>query len=254
MGFLSFILLTIVENNQQTSQIYYLVKSDNFKEVLASTEEEEEEDEEEEEEESDEDSVEQKNCNKLFESETCEKMKQNIPIVKEELTEEEIKEKAIINRYLEPIETEKKPTIDNSMNTETEISNITNDNNIKSSSTMLSNEIASKDITKANQPISSGLPSTQINQSSVNNPNILNNTQNLNNLNQLQLVDLISSTISNTNNIDKNKVTQSINDFIQTTKTKGGNIIDSLKKIAGVIVKDPSGSTANKIISLTKTK
>ena len=80
------------------------------------------------------------------------------------------------------------------------------------------------------------------------------NTQNLNNLNQVQLVDLIASTISNANNIDKNKVTQSLNDFIEPTKAKGGNVIDSLKKIANVILKEPSGSTAIKIVNIAKTK
>src|SRR5215204_4366465 len=43
-------------------------------------------------------------CNKLFELETCEKVKEEKAIEKESLTEEEIKDDAIINRYLEPVE------------------------------------------------------------------------------------------------------------------------------------------------------
>ena len=140
------------------------------------------------------------------------------------------------------------------MNSEREISSITSDNNSNSSSTILSNQIASKDVTKANQPINSGLPSTQINQSSVNNPNISTNHQNLDNLNQLQLVNLIASTISNANNIDKSKVIQSINDLIEPTNAKGGNVIELLKKITQDILNDPSGGIANKIINLAKTK
>ena len=96
--------------------------------------------------------------------------------------------------------------------------------------------------------------SSQINQSSLNNLNISTNIQNLNNLNQLQLVDLIASTISNANNIDKNKVTQSLSDFIEPTKANGGNVIESLKKIAGIILNDPSGIVANNIINIAKTK
>ncbi|HSE99258.1 MAG TPA: SpaA isopeptide-forming pilin-related protein [Nitrososphaeraceae archaeon] len=94
MGFLSLILFTIFENNQHISQIFNLFNSDYFNEVVAGKEDEEEK--------SEEDSLEQKICNKLFESETCEKVKEDKPIEKEELTEEEIKEEAIINRYLEP--------------------------------------------------------------------------------------------------------------------------------------------------------
>lgn len=219
MGFLSFILLTIVENTQYISQIFNSFNFDNFKEVLAGKEEEEEE------EEKDEDLLEQKVCNKLFESETCEKIKEFKPIEKEEeLTEEEIKAEAIINKYLEPVESEKKSTIDN---------NILNQSEEEEEEEQLS---------------------TQVNQSSVNSPTVSTNTQNLNNLNQVQLVDLISSTISNANNIDKNKIIQSLNDFIEPTKAKGGNVMESLKQLSEIILKEPSGSIANTIINLAKTK
>jgi hypothetical protein len=212
IGFLSFILLTIVENNQHIYQVFInSFNSDYFKEVSAGKEDEEEK--------SEEDSVEQKICNKLLQSETCEKMKKDEPTEKEELTEEEIKAEAIINRYLEPVESEKKSI----------------DNNIVSQS--------------AEEQLS-----TSLNQSSLNNPNVSTNTQNLNNLNQLQLVDLIASTISNANNIDKNKVTQLLNDFIEPTKANGGNVIESLKKIVGIILNDPSGIVANNIINIVKTK
>jgi hypothetical protein len=100
IGFLFFILFTIFENNQHMSQIINSFYSNNFK-VMAGTEEEEE---------SEEDSLEQKICNKLLESETCEKGNESKPIEKEEeLTEEEIKDEAIINRYLEPIGSERYP-------------------------------------------------------------------------------------------------------------------------------------------------
>ena len=94
MGFLFFILFTIFENNQHEYQIFNsFISSNYFKEVLAGEEEGNDE----------EDSLEQKICNKLLESETCEKEKEETPIEKKELTEE-IQEEAIKNKYLEPVE------------------------------------------------------------------------------------------------------------------------------------------------------
>ena len=257
MGLLPFfILLTILENNQHISQIFNFnsINSDYFKQVWAGKEEKDEEKEEEKEEE---DSAEQEICNKLFESETCEKVEQeDKPIETEKLTEEQIKEEAIINRYLEPAKSEKQSTIDNnSLNSETKISSSNGNGSSNISSTIFSKEVESKDSTNSNQQINSGFLSPPINQSSaINNPPVSTNTQNLNNLNQLQLIDLISSTISNANNIDKNKVIQSLIDLIKPTKAKGGNVIESLKKIAEIILKEPSGSTAIEIVNIAKTK
>ncbi len=174
IGFLSLILL-IFANNQHMSQIFTFFNSDSFKEVLAGTEEEEEENEE--------DSLEQKICNKLFESEECENVK--------ELTEEEIKAESIISRYLEPVKSEEK-LIDNGMNNETKIDNTNRNISSNGSSTILSNEVESKDSTNSNQQINNELLSTQLellstqlNQSSLN-QSVLNNTQNLTqNLNNL---------------------------------------------------------------------
>ncbi len=251
IGFLSFILLAIFENNQHISQKFNTLNSDSFKAVLASTEEEEEEEESEEQ-----DSVEQEICNKLFESETCEKVKEDKPIEKEEeLTEEEIKAEALINRYLEPVESEKQSN-GNRVNGEIEIGSSNSDSSSGNNSiiTVPNETIESQISINSSQQNNSGLLSTQINQTSLNNLNMLNSPQNLNNLNQVQLVDLIALTISNANNIDKNKVTQALNVFIEPTKAKGDNVIDLLKKIADVILKDPSGNIANKIINVAKTK
>ena len=79
--------------------------------------------------------------------------------------------------------------------------------------------------------------------------------QNLNNLNQDQLVDLIATAISNANNnIDKNKVIQVINELSQKEKAKGGNVIESLQRIANVVSKDPSGVAAKNIINAANKK
>ncbi len=250
IGFIGCTLLfLVIENEQQVFQIYDSWNADNFK-VWASTDEEDEE----EEKEKEADKTEAKICSKLFDSETCEKIQKDKPIEKKELTEEETKAEAILNRYLEPIESEKQSTIDNSLNSETEIGSNNSDNNSNSSSTIFSNKIASKNVTNTSQPINSGLPTAEVNQTSINNPNISTNSQNLDNLNQFQLIDLIASTISNANNIDKNKVIQSINDLIEPTNAKGGNVIELLKKITEGILNDPSGGIANKIINIAKTK
>ena len=89
-------------------------------------------------------------------------------------------------------------------------------------------------------------------QTSVNTPNVSTNIQNLNNLNQAQLVDLIATEISNANNVDKNKLIQAVNGSTEKTKAKGGNVIESLKKIAGNILNDPSGKVANIFINAAK--
>ena len=96
MGFLFFILFTIFENNQHEYQIFNsFISSNYFKEVLAGKEGGEKDKEE---------SLEQKICNKLLESDTCEKVKEETPTEKDELTDEEIQEEAIKNKYLEPVE------------------------------------------------------------------------------------------------------------------------------------------------------
>jgi hypothetical protein len=246
--FLSFILLAgaIITINQQIFKILSSWNVEYFK-VFGDQKKEKEKD-------NDKNSLEQKICNKLFELETCGQMEKEKPIEKKTLTKEEIKEEAIINRYLEPVvdESKKKSMIDNRLNNETAIGS----SNIGSSNSVIpSNQMAEKNVTNINQQSNNdGLLSTQINRSSIKNPPTLQNSLNINNLNQIQLVDLIASTISNTNNIDKNKIIQSINDLIEPTKAKGGNVIDLLKKIADNIVKEPSGSIANKILNIDKTK
>ena len=42
--------------------------------------------------------------------------------------------------------------------------------------------------------------------------------------------------------------------MIEPIKAKGGNVIESLKRIAGVISKDPSGVAANNIINAANKK
>jgi hypothetical protein len=239
MGIISYLLsLTPFENNQQIYQLF-ISRDDNYFKVWAVEEEEEE-------------SIDEKICNKLFVSETCEKIKEDKPVAKKELTKEEMKAEAILNKYLEPVESENK-AINNSINDAPELGS---SSSIPASSLILSNNLGSPGITNSSKHIKneSLIPQQKTNQSSVKNPNVSIYPQNLDNFTQVQLVDLISAEISNAGHIDKNKVIMSINDFIGPTEAEGGNVLEYLKQIAKIVVKDPSGNIANKIINLAKTK
>jgi hypothetical protein len=99
--------------------------------------------------------------------------------------------------------------------------------------------------------IIASLPTTPTTPSSTNENSLTfsTNTQNLNNLDHVQLVDLIASEISTANNIDKTKLIQVINDLSEKTKAKGANVIDSLKRMAGVVLNDPTGKVAKSLIN-----
>ena len=239
MGFISYLLsLTAFENNQQIYQLF-LFRDDNYFKVWAVEEEEE-------------DSIDEIICNKYFVSETCEKIKEKKPVAKKELNEEEIKAEAILNKYLEPVESENK-SINNSING---AAGRGSSSSITDNSLILSNNLGSTETNNSNKQIKNELliPQQKTNQSFVKNPNVSINLRNLEYLTQVQLVDLISSEISNAGHIDKNKVTMSINDFIEPTEAEGGNVLGYLKQIAKIVLKDPSGNIANKIINLAKTK
>lgn len=204
------------------------------------------------EEEEEQDSIDEKICNKLFVSETCEKIKEEKPVAKKEFTEEEMKAEAILNKYLEPVDSDKK-SINNSINGPPEIES---SSSMTDSSLILSNNLGSTVITNSSKKIKTELlvPQENTKQLSVQNPNFSLNPQNLDNFTQVQLVDLISTEISNADHINKDKVTISINDFIGATEAEGGNVLEYLKQIANIVLKDPSGNIANKIIKLAKTK
>jgi hypothetical protein len=156
---------------------------------------------------------------KYFVSETCEKMKEDKPAEKE-LIEEEMKAEAILNKYLEPVESENK-SINNSINGAAERGS---SSSITDNSLILSNKSRSTNTNNSDKQIKNELlmPQQKTNQSSVKNPNVSIILQNLDYFTQVQLVDLISSEISNAGHIDKNKVTMSINDFIGPTEAEGG--------------------------------
>jgi hypothetical protein len=77
---------------------------------------------------------------------------------------------------------------------------------------------------------------------------------NLNALDQNQLIDMISLKISQTHNVEKNKITQALIDETEKTKSKGGDVMKTLRQIATIIIKNPSHPLADKIIGIAKTK
>lgn len=257
MGILSFIILTIYENNKSVYQIFNSNDFEYFPQIFAGKDDDNKDDNDEDNDKDTENSADQKLYCKLFESESCTKDNDynddkqiEKEVKKEELTEEETQSEAIINKYLEPIESEKELT-DNSLNAEKKIvSNV----GATSNKTLLSNKVVSNNISNSNQQFYSKLLTTEVKPPVLNNPSDLTSKQNLNNLNQFQLVDLIASTISNSNNIDKNKVIQSLNDLIAPTKAKGGNVNESLRKISDIVTNDPSGNLANKLVNIARTK
>ena len=77
---------------------------------------------------------------------------------------------------------------------------------------------------------------------------------NLNALDQNQLIDMISLKISQAHNVEKNKITQALIDETEKTKSKGGDVMKTLRQIATIIIKNPSDPLADKIIGIAKTK
>ena len=77
---------------------------------------------------------------------------------------------------------------------------------------------------------------------------------NLNTLDQNQLIDAISSKISQLQNFDKNKISQALFDLTKSTAAKGGDVMNSLRQIGTKILQNSSDPLIGKIIGLAQTK
>ena len=77
---------------------------------------------------------------------------------------------------------------------------------------------------------------------------------NLNTLDQNQLIDAISSKISQLRTFEKNKISQALLDLTQSTAAKGGDVMNSLRQIGTKILQNPSDPLVGKIIGLAQTK
>jgi hypothetical protein len=199
-------------------------------------------------------------CEKLLDSETCKKIEEELKsktkkLTKEEiqaeqktkkLTKEEIQAEQIRSRYLEPV--------DPNQNT---INNLkqTNENTQIGTSDPLQNEIIKSDANPQNlssPPPSSPSPPSPIN--TTDSSSISLSLLNLNTLDQNQLIDGISSKISQLRNFDKNKISQALFDLTKSTEAKGGDVMNSLRQIGTKILQNSSDPLIGKIIGLAQTK
>ena len=199
-------------------------------------------------------------CEELLDSETCKKIEEELKsktkkLTKEEiqaeqktkkLTKEEIQAEQIRSRYLEPV--------DPNQNT---INNIeqTNENTQIGNSEPIQNEIIKSDANPQNlssPPPSSPSPPSPIN--TTDSSSISLSLLNLNTLDQNQLIDAISSKISQLRNFDKNKISQALFDLTKSTAAKGGDVMNSLRQIGTKILQNSSDPLIGKIIGLAQTK
>ncbi|MGH9981407.1 MAG: hypothetical protein ACRD6U_07630, partial [Nitrososphaeraceae archaeon] len=97
-------------------------------------------------------------------------------------------------------------------------------------------------------------PSTTSTKNTPDSSSISLSLANLNTLDQNQLVDAISSKLSQLRNFEKNKVTQVLIDLTQSTAAKGGDVMNSLRQIGTKILQNPSDPLVDKIIGLAQTR
>ena len=185
-------------------------------------------------------------CEKLLDSETCKKIEEELKSKTKKLTKEEIQAEQIRSRYLEPV--------DPNQNT---INNIeqTNENTQIGNSEPIQNEIIKSDANPQNlssPPPSSPSPPSPIN--TTDSSSISLSLLNLNTLDQNQLIDAISSKISQLRNFDKNKISQALFDLTKSTAAKGGDVMNSLRQIGTKILQNSSDPLIGKIIGLAQTK
>ena len=167
-------------------------------------------------------------CTKLLDSETCKKIEKEIESKTKKLSKEELQAEEITSKYLEPVE----PNQDK---------NQASQPTPTSPSTTTSSPSASVTPPPLSPPpSSSSTPALSL--------------SNLNTLDQSQLIDAISSKISQLRTFEKTKITQALSMLAATTAAKGGNPIDSLRQIGTTILEDPSASIIDRIIGLAQTK
>jgi hypothetical protein len=194
-------------------------------------------------------------CEKLLDSETCEKIEEELKsktktLSKEEiqaeektkkLSKEEIQAEEIRSKYLEPV--------DPNQNTINKIEQ-PNGNTQIGNSELMQNEIIKSETNSQNLSSPPSPPSINTSDSS----SISLSLENLNTLDQNQLIDAISSKISQLRSFEKNKISQSLFDLTQSTAAKGGDVMNSLRQIGTKILQNSSDPLVDKIIGLAQTK
>ena len=175
-------------------------------------------------------------CKKILDSETCKKIGDSeIILSTNQLTKEEIQAEEITRKYLEPADPNQK-TID--------------------ILGQMQNKILESDMSQNQGSLT---PYTTPTTPSVTTPGPSSSTpllslENLNTLDQNQLIDAISSKISQLRTFEKNKITQALFDLTQGTAAKGGDVMNSLRQIGTKILQNPSDPLIDKIIGLAQTK
>ena len=188
-----------------------------------------------------------KTCNILFDSNICKqieegKIKLNInELAKGELNNEEIQSEEIIKKYLESPDP--------------------NQNTLNILGQMRNKILESENQAPVNPYTNPPGPSvTNPPGPSVTNPPGPSSTtplltiENLNILDQSQLIDAISSKISQLRTFDKNKISQALFDLTQATAAKGGDVMKNLRQIGTKILQNPSDPLIDRIIGLAQTK
>jgi len=196
-----------------------------------------------------------KTCNRLFDSNICKqieegKIKLNInELAKGELNNEEIQSEEIIKKYLE--------SPDPNQNTLNILGQMRN--KILESE----NQAPVNPYTNPPGPSVTNPPGPSVTNPpgpSVTNPPGPSSTtplltiENLNILDQSQLIDAISSKISQLRTFDKNKISQALFDLTQATAAKGGDVMKNLRQIGTKILQNPSDPLIDRIIGLAQTK
>ena len=203
-------------------------------------------------------------CKKLFDDEeTCKKMEEEIKSQSEKsqsekpksekLSKEDIQAQEIVNKYLEPVE----PSQDqiNTMEQTNENTQIDNFGSVP-------NEVIESGINSQSPTSipSSATPPTPTN-TSVNTSPIDPSSRtsslslaNVNILDQNQLIDAISSEISQLKNFDKNSITQALFELAQATTAQGGDVMKNLRQIGTTILQNPADPMIDRIIALAQPK
>jgi hypothetical protein len=160
-------------------------------------------------------------CEKLLDSETCKKIADELKSSTKKLSKEEIQAEGIRSKYLEP-----SPPLTTSPPPPT---------------------TSPPPPTTSPPPLPSSLNTTNSSSTSL-------SLANLNTLDQNQLIDAISSKISQLRTFEKNKISQALFDLTQSTAAKGGDVMNSLRQIGTKILQNPSDPLVDRIIGLAQTK
>jgi hypothetical protein len=215
--------------------------------------------------------IDSETCNRLFDSKICKqiqegKIKLNTnELAKGELTNEEIQSEEIIKKYLESPDPNQ-----NTLNILGQMRNKIIESENQAPLNPYTNP-PGPSVTNPPGPSVTNPPGPSVTNPpgpSVTNPpgpSVTNppgpssstpllTIENLNILDQSQLIDAISSKISQIRTFDKNKLSQALFDLTQATAAKGGDVMKNLRQIGTKILQNPSDPLIDRIIGLAQTK